>query len=1296
MVTKKHNIDLESFKDILHICPRVPGQPFAEPPFEEEILAFIHFLGHSAAIRTLTDVNINKLYQSWRSFAALINKCLTGKSSSYDSLRLSQAQILWGLYHKRNIDYAYLIHQNAQQFGVMLPIELMNDEIRNSKAYKEYYAIATGEPAPKPKASAMRTRSSSDTSITPPTIAASPRLKASAKGKQTAKPSKAKSTYKGTVSKPGVPNVQIDESEEELSWNSMDNKGDDNEGKDGDDDEEDKGDDGQEGNGNDDDDEGNDGEEGDDDDADQEVVRDDDKDDVEEGGDDEHESDEETREEEALILSHKPLKTTNQFTGAVSAITEIVQRYMDQQMNEGVKFAVKEQVKAQVSKILPRIEQAINEQLEAEVLTRSSYSSRTSYAFAADLSEMELKKILIEKMEGNKSIQCSDEQRNLYKALVDAYEFDKIILNTYGETIILKRRRGDDEDKDEEPSAGPDRGSKRRREGKEPESSSAPMETATRSTGMSTQGSRSRKASARESALAEEPLQITSQMEEPSHSEFDTGVDDQPIVESSQHPEWFSQPQKPPTSNRDWNKTLPALRVDTLTPDLLAGPTYDLIKGSSKSLIELEYHLEEVYKATTDQLDWVNLEGQQYPHNLLQPLSLIPDNRGRRVIPFARFINNDAEYLRGGASSRKYTTSVTKTKAADYGHIKWIEDLVSRTMWIQEPIDYDKHALWGVSHWGRKRQQFYCFTVNRESAHDVYSKRRIIVVKELKIVEWHCYKHLDWITNKDKKNRLMRIDELHKFSDGTLTDVRTALDDRLKGIQMWYLPQTIRRKSDKDRTATMIQAIDKILKTRRVMRSLKRFESSNSRKDFANAALKNELRKLKGKNVINIAVSKLNATTIAPGMFKLDLEALAAKLLKNKDAHIDYIKYSREHANMLREIVKNARALSSLDINLDPACVDLLMGTLGTNIYTLSIDDMMKSSPICLLSKASKTKSWLWHRRLSHLNFGTINQLAKQGLVRGLPKLKFEKDHLCSACSLGKSKKHSHKPKSKDTNQEKLYMLHMDLCRPMRVESINGKKYILVIFDDYSWFTWVKFLRSKDEAPEFIIKLLKMIHVRLNATVRNIRTDNASALYEMTPGTLNLGLVTHSPSSTPFVPPIRIDSDTLFQQLFDRYFSPPPRVDHPVPEVAAPESAVSTSTPSSTSIDQDAPLPSTSQTPQESASHVIPPDAEEANHDIKVAHMDNDPYFGLPIPKPNSKESSSQDVTPNNVRLINQPPEHISKWTKHHPIDNVICDPSRPVFTRHQLETKALFCYFDAFLSFIEPKSYKEALTESC
>nr|GFA57424.1 hypothetical protein [Tanacetum cinerariifolium] len=255
MDTRKNSVDLESFREMLHISPRVPGQSFAELPFEEEILEFLRFLRHSAQIKTLTDVNVNKLYQPWRSFAIVINKCLTGKSSGIDSLRLSQAQILWGLYHRRNIDYAFLIwedfvyqvehknqkksnemyyprfnkviihhfmtkkpsipkrnkvnwhyvrddilfstikvvsrHQNTQQYGAILPIELTTEDIRNTKAYKEYYACATGEAALKPKASARKKKGGSASSTTPPTpiatptptttVVAAPRLSAAAK-----------------------------------------------------------------------------------------------------------------------------------------------------------------------------------------------------------------------------------------------------------------------------------------------------------------------------------------------------------------------------------------------------------------------------------------------------------------------------------------------------------------------------------------------------------------------------------------------------------------------------------------------------------------------------------------------------------------------------------------------------------------------------------------------------------------------------------------------------------------------------------------------------------------------------------------------------------------------------------------------------------------------------------------------------------------------------------------------------------------------------------------------------------
>ncbi|GJX74914.1 retrovirus-related pol polyprotein from transposon TNT 1-94 [Tanacetum coccineum] len=176
--------------------------------------------------------------------------------------------------------------------------------------------------------------------------------------------------------------------------------------------------------------------------------------------------------------------------------------------------------------------------------------------------------------------------------------------------------------------------------------------------------------------------------------------------------------------------------------------------------------------------------------------------------------------------------------------------------------------------------------------------------------------------------------------------------------------------------------------------------------------------------------------------------------------------------------------------------VDLLTGSRGDNLYTLSLGNMMASSPICLLSKASKTKSWLWHRRLSHLNFGAINHLARHGLVRGLPKLKFEKDHLCSACALGKSSKKPHKPKSEDTNQEKLYLLHMDLCGPMRVASLTA--------------------------------------------MASEHSSSGPALHDMTPVTISSGLVPNPPPSTPFVPPSRSDWDLLFQPMFDESLNPPP------------------------------------------------------------------------------------------------------------------------------------------------------------
>ncbi|GJS55518.1 hypothetical protein Tco_0628880 [Tanacetum coccineum] len=455
-------------------------------------------------------------------------------------------------------------------------------------------------------------------------------------------------------------------------------------------------------------------------------------------------------------------KQTNSFAEAVLAIPSIVDNHLANQMNEAVKEQVKAQVKEQVSKILLRIEKSVTKQLEAEVLIRSSNEAKTSHVVAANLSELELKKILIDKMENNKSIDISVQQKTLYKALVDAYEADKMTMKN------------------------------------------PPLD---QTGGKSTEGTKSHQKSTGKFAQADEPVHTADNLEEPAPQEFNIGfTKDQHVEEASQLPDCnstFNNLARKEDPRKSFNElmdtpldfsafVLNRLKVDTLAPELLAGPIFELMKVS---------------------------------------------------------------------------------------------------------IVCDKHALWGISHWGRKRQQFYGYSVNKEFAHDVYSDR-LVGIKKLTIVEWHNYKHLEWITvcrdddklytfkegdynrlclqdiedmllllvqgkltnlnikerrvedlqlgiesyhkklnltrldtyrsnlkrkiaytaysnpkgfiyqNKDKKNRLMCIDELPKFSDGTLNDVRSTLDDILKRIRMKYLPQTVWRNVDMERAGTMIHAID--------------------------------------------------------------------------------------------------------------------------------------------------------------------------------------------------------------------------------------------------------------------------------------------------------------------------------------------------------------------------------------------------------------------------------------------------------------------------------------------------------
>ncbi|GJS61508.1 hypothetical protein Tco_0656292 [Tanacetum coccineum] len=449
---KSHTVNVEDFRDMLKICPKLPSQKFEEPPPKEDILSFIRDLGHTGEIKFLSDVNVNHMHQPWRSFATIINKCISGKTTALESLRLSRAQILWGMYHNKTVDYVYLLwedlmfqvenknskknndmddfmftivrviskHQDTQVYGAILPQHLTNQAMLESEAYMTYRAYATGEKTPKPKT----TKKKADSEAYPKTKTTQATkgkiIKSSAKGDKSAKKKQPAETSmdKGLTVLYDIALIEaeqlklvIERSKKQTHSSQASSLG---------------------------------ADEGTDDEDEVNVSK---KYDDNDNNDDDDDVDNQDDENQLMLIPHhtliNPIGQQQSSSGPLVSFSNFLNHRPD---------TVKEQVKAQVSKILPKIEKTVNEQLEAKVITHLSTESKTSLAIAANLSDLELKKILIEKIENNKSINISNEQKNLYKALVEAYESDKLILDTYGDTVAFKRRR-DDEDKDEETSA---------------------------------------------------------------------------------------------------------------------------------------------------------------------------------------------------------------------------------------------------------------------------------------------------------------------------------------------------------------------------------------------------------------------------------------------------------------------------------------------------------------------------------------------------------------------------------------------------------------------------------------------------------------------------------------------------------------------------------------------------------------------------------------------------------------------------------------------------------------------------
>nr|GEZ39518.1 hypothetical protein [Tanacetum cinerariifolium] len=387
--------------------------------------------------------------------------------------------------------------------------------------------------------------------------------------------------------------------------------------------------------------------------------------------------------------------------------------------------------------------------------------------------------------------------------------------------------------------------------------------------------------------------------------------------------------------------------------------------------------------------------------------------------------------------------------------------------------------------------------------------------------------------------------------------------------------------------------------------------------------------------------------------------------------------------------------------NLDG--VDLLTGSRGNNLYTLSLQDMMASSTICLLSKASKTKS---KDEASDfiIKFLKMIQVWLKVMVRRIRTdngTEFVNQTLCDyyeevgishEISVARSSQQNGVVKRRNRTQ-------IEAARTM------------LIYAQALLFLWAEAVATACFTQNrSIIRLrhgkkpYELLHNKLpDLSFLYVFEQFRTVLNEMTPATISSGLVQNSSSSTSYVPPSRNDWDLLFQLMFDKLLNPSPSVDHQVIEVIAPIANVippvhadSIGSPSSTTIDQDAPSLSKSHTTTETQSYVIPLDVVEDNLDMEVAHMGNDLLFGVPIPEVTSGQSSST-VSPQSIMQPDHPiPQHISKWTKDHPLQNIIGQLSRPVFTRLQLHEQVLFCYYDAFLTSVEPKTYKEALTQSC
>ncbi|GJZ96021.1 hypothetical protein Tco_0668355 [Tanacetum coccineum] len=862
------SLDVDIFRDILQFCPKIPGQVFEDLPLEQDILSFIRDLGHTRDITYLTDVNVDYLHQPWIAFSTVINKCLSGKETRMNKIRLSCAQILWDAKKTNNMSYPrftkiiidYFIskdpsisrrnkmfwhtarddtlftsmrcisrHKDTQVYGTILLTELTNQAMVESKAYQTYYAFASREKAPKPKYIRKKADSKTSPKKKPVQATKCTRLKSKAKvtkpnkNKQHAKKIKAKgldvlsevaltkaeqiklvtkrnkkdfpvsqasgsgdgvdtqskvldeqqpktsSTDEGTGAIPGVPDVPLYESKSNKeSWgDTEDEDNDDDDGDNDDDGDSDDHDDDSE-----DDEEKLDDEETMDDEEDDEVIEElyDDvnvnlgNDDIEITDADQGTSEQQNvsqesgfeQEEEDAHVTLTPVLDVQKVDEPVQS-SSVSSDFTSKLLNlenpspSDNEIASLMETSACHTTTIPEITSSFttttpppplffNPILQQQILT---FTTTTSTNPIVTLPEIP-----------NFASGFKFDQRYLASKMKEVVDV-AIQLQTNKLREVAQAENKEFLYQDEDPSAGSDRWMKRRKSGKDAESSKGSRPKEKKSSSTSKDASQSQHKSSRKSVHAEEPSHTVEDSGMQQDQEFVTGDnDEQPAEKEFTKADWFKKPERPPTPDPDWepptsfdkfNDTsfdfsafvLNRVKILNLTQEIPVGPAFNLLKGTCKNITELEYHLEECSKAKTERIDWHNRENKPYPFDLRKPLPLIQDHRGCQIIPKDYFINKDLEYLKGGDLSRRYSTSATKTKAATY-ELKWVEDLVQNC---------------GVP-------------CNLTSSKDVYSRRRIIAVTKLTIMKKYDYGHLEEI-------EVRRDDQqLYTFKEGDFKRLR--------------------------------------------------------------------------------------------------------------------------------------------------------------------------------------------------------------------------------------------------------------------------------------------------------------------------------------------------------------------------------------------------------------------------------------------------------------------------------------------------------------------------------------------